>query len=240
MLVKITTQCQMGCSHCMEEAMPVGEFMSLDVFQKTLAFMYNTYGGIKIIMVSGGEPTEHPEIQKILELLKGWNVILLSNGLFWENQELRDMILAHDVMIQVYNDSRYYPRRVEPIHHSKVLYADKINLLTPFGRARGMRSDRMSPLCFNLRSLCRVLRDFPEAVMNLRMNGKMCSPSIDIHGNVIAGECRSCHKIGTVESSPEEILQNVLSMTCNRCGLEDNLSEFHLGAIYDRSTSAIA
>jgi hypothetical protein len=215
----------------MEEATPIGEHMSLEVFSKTLEFVSNTYGGIQLLMVSGGEPTEHPEIEKILGMLKGWHVILLSNGLFWENDELREMILAHDVMIQVYNDSRYYPRRVAPIDHPKVLYADRINLLTPFGRAKGMPSDRLSPLCFNLRSLCKAIKNFPEVVMQLRANGKMCSPSIDIHGNVIAGESRYCHKVGTVESSFEDILEDILSMSCNKCGLEDNLKDFQKEAI---------
>jgi hypothetical protein len=67
------------------------------------------------------------------------------------------------------------------------------------------------------------LRDFSEAILSLRMSGKMCTPSIDVHGNVLAGESRFCHKIGTVESSEEELLENLLTMECNKCGLEDNL-----------------
>ena len=68
--------------------------------------------------------------------------------------------------------------------------------------------------------------------MALRRNYKMCSPSIDVHGDVRAGESRFCHKIGTVESSFAELSNNLLAMKCNKCGLEDNLSPMHLRAIY--------
>jgi hypothetical protein len=103
---------------------------------------------------------------------------------------------------------------------------DKINLMSPFGRAvkNGLKSERQSPSCFNLRSAARTLKDLSKAIITLRMSGKMCTPSIDVQGNVLAGESRFCHKIGTVESSNEEILQNLLIMECNKCGLEDNLS----------------
>jgi hypothetical protein len=215
----------------MEESLPEGECMSMDMFEKTLAFIEKCYGGIQIIMLSGGEPTEHPKILKIIERLKGWNVFLLSNGLFLSTS-LRDSILNSGISIQIYNDPRYYPIRVEPIVHPRVIYSDMINLLSPLGRAKGMKAGRMSPLCFNLRSLVRYTRDFKEGLITLRLSKKLCSPSIDVNGNICAGESRFCHRIGTVESSFSDLANNLLSMRCNKCGLEDNLSTEHLGAIY--------
>jgi MoaA/NifB/PqqE/SkfB family radical SAM enzyme len=143
MLVKITTQCSMGCTHCMEDALPQGEHMSLEVFEKALSFIAKCYPGVRIVMLSGGEPTEHPDILKIIELVKEWNVVLLSNGLFYTGP-LKDSILDSGIAIQVYNDSRYYPKKVAPINHPNVIYADKINLMSPFGRAKknGLPSGR--------------------------------------------------------------------------------------------------
>jgi hypothetical protein len=218
----------------MEDAKSVGEHMSLETFRKTLVFIEHIYSGRRIILVSGGEPTDHPQIQQILNELKDWNAILLSNGLFWSDTKTREMILAYNIPIQVYNDPKYYPLKVEPINHPRVLFADKINLLSPIGRARNLNepAGRMSPLCFNLRSACKTLKDFSKAVMLLRMKGKICSPSIDIHGNIVAGESRFCHKIGTIDSSFDELLQNTLHMSCNKCGLEDNLSSLYKNAIH--------
>ena len=228
MLVKITTQCGMGCSHCMEDALPSGEHMAIDVFVKSLSFIERIYKEIKIIMISGGEPTEHPLLLDFIKLLDGWYVVVMSNGLFLKNlnTNLTTSLLFSGANIQVYNDPRYYPIKVEPINHPRIIFADKINLMSPFGRAKtnNLKSDRQSPLCFNLRSIAGNLKSFSGAVMTLRMSGKMCTPSIDVNGNVIAGESRFCHKIGTVESSEEELLENLLNMKCNKCGLEDNLS----------------
>jgi hypothetical protein len=234
MLVKITTKCSMGCTHCMEEALPEGECMSMDMFEKTLSFIEKCYNGVKIIMISGGEPTEHPEILKIIERLKDWNAYLLSNGLFLSGP-LREPILNSGIGIQIYNDPQYYPIRVEPLDpiiYPQVIYSGFINLLTPLGRAKGMKTTRISPTCFNLRSCVRYIRDFQGGIMTLRLSHKLCSPSVDIYGNVRAGESRFCHQIGNVESSFAILANNLLSMKCNKCGLENNLSPEHLKAIY--------
>lgn len=229
MLVKITTQCSMGCSHCMEDALLKGDHMSMPNFLKVIAFIERIYKSIKIIMISGGEPTENPLLMDFIKILKGWHVIIMSNGLFLQDksdQELSDALLASNIVLQIYNDDRYYPIKVKPIDHPKIIFGDRINLMSPIGRAKAnkIKSDRQSPLCFNLRSSARTLKNFSEAVIALRISGKMCTPSIDVFGNVLAGESRFCHKIGTIESSNEELLQSLLTVECNKCGLEDNLS----------------
>lgn len=226
MLVKITTRCTMGCSHCMEEAVPEGDRMSIETFLKTQAFIERVYHGGRIMMVSGGEPTEHPMLFDFLHFLKDWKVIILSNGLFLTEKEkaFTDQLLSHDITLQIYNDPQYYPQKVIVPSHPKIIFGDKINMLSPLGRAKGLPNVRQSPLCFNLRSCARTLQSFPESVMALRMSGKMCTPSIDVYGNVLAGESRFCHKIGTVESSDEELHSNLLTMACNKCGLEDELT----------------
>jgi len=238
MLLKITTKCDMGCTHCMEDALPEGEDMSMETFLKAKAFIERTYQSIKIIMLSGGEPTGHSMLLDFIELLRGWHVIVLSNGSFLNNLNSRVTtgLLFSGVTIQIYNDPMYYPSRIPFINHPRIVYGDKINMLSPFGRAvkNGFTSPRQSPVCFNLRSCARTLKDFSEAVLSLRMSGKMCTPSIDVQGNVIAGESRFCNKIGTVESSNEELLENLLNMECNKCGLENKLQPMLRNVIHGK------
>ena len=224
----------------MEDALPTGEHMSMETFHKAMSFIERTYKSVKIVMISGGEPTENPLLPEFLKHLDGWNVVVLSNGLFLNDptkQELVNQILSNGVALQIYNDDRYYPIKVEPIKHPSIVYGDRINLMTPLGRAlkNGLKSTRQSPMCFNLRSSARTLRSFSEAVMALRMSGKMCTPSISVNGDVIAGESRFCHKIGTVESSEEELLENLLSISCNKCRLEDGLPTALRNVIHDNS-----
>jgi hypothetical protein len=205
--------------------------MSMEMFIKTLDFIDKN--GFVFIMLSGGEPTDHPQFCEFVKLAKDrlgdepMKVLVLSNGLFWADEKRREMYLALKVAFQIINDARYYPQKVARIDHPHVLYDDKIMApLTPLGRAKknGLEAGRISPLCFNFRSAVRQVRDFREAVLILRQNGKMCSPSVTEDGSIVAGECCSCHKIGTVESRNIELTNQAVQMKCNACGLADNLT----------------
>jgi hypothetical protein len=65
----------------------------------------------------------------------------------------------------------------------------------------------------------------------LALQGRICCPSINIDGTVVAGETDTCHPIGTVDSTMEEIEEALRTMHCNRCGLVKNLQPKYLEAI---------
>jgi hypothetical protein len=94
-----------------------------------------------------------------------------------------------------------------------------------------MKSTRKSPMCFNLSSVVRHLNNFNDGVLTLRHNGKMCTPYIEIDGSILAGESKFCKKIGTIDSTGDELVHNILNMKCNYCGLEDNLLDIAKNAI---------
>lgn len=82
----------------------------------------------------------------------------------------------------------------------------------------------LAPKCFNLRSICnRNTTSFFEGIKLLEMRGKFCTPSVDICENICLGESSFCTPIGTVKMTDEELLNNVRSLKCNKCGMEDNL-----------------
>lgn len=227
MLVKITTKCRMCCSHCMEEAGPDGIHMSEDVFRRALDFIARN--NFVFLMMSGGEPTEHPQFVDFVRMAQAAKIelIVLSNGMFL-NDGHRDEYLSLGAKFQIINDPDYYPIRVEPVEHPNIAVFDtKIMApVSPFGRAKknGIDGGRMSPLCFNLRSATRHLRDFRNAVLFLRMRGKMCIPSVTVDGDVVAGESRFCAKVGTVESSNIELTNRTAELRCSMCGLVNNLT----------------
>lgn len=233
MLIRITNCCRMECSHCMIEASPDGKHMSTEIFAKALDFS-NRFD-MPFIMLSGGEPLEHPQFFKFVDLAKKSCpiVLVLSNGMFLENKELRNRVLALDVLVQVTNDPRYYPKRVAKFDHPNISYEDTLRMITPLGRAAKNKipASKKAPMCFNLRSCVHSTKDFHQALGMLRFNQKMCSPSINIDGDIVAGESVQCCKIGTVESSDQELVRNLMTMHCNKCGLEDNLSLTHRSAI---------
>ena len=233
MLVRITNSCRMGCNHCMIDATPSGEHMSTDMFSRSLAFI--KLHEFRIVMLSGGEPTDHPNFLIFAQMAKdsGLHPLILSNGMFLEDERKRDEILSLGIPIQITNDERFYPKKIVKFEHPLLSYEDNLRVIVPLGRAKtnNLQSERMSPLCFNLRSAIRTLHDFRQAVLYLRLKGKMCTPSINVDGSIVAGESSFCHVIGTIDSIDSELVKNIISMECNKCGLETNLSSLHRAVI---------
>lgn len=232
MLVRITNRCRMGCRHCMIEAGPDGEHMALDTFEKIIDLIDRRQ--LMLLMISGGEPLEHPQFFEMVKLAERVPVkVILSNGMFLADEDIRDRVLALDIPIQVTNDARFYPQRVPIIQHPNLGYEENIRTITTLGRAKtnDIKTNRIAPMCFNLRSIVRKFNCFWPSVMQLRSMNKMCIPSINVDGSIVVGESSCCYKIGTIESTDQELTQNLLSMECNQCGMEDGLSPMHLHAI---------
>jgi len=251
-LVKLTNRCSLGCTHCSEDATPLGAHMTWETFEKTLDAVrrmectMELFGLPIFMLLSGGECTEHPDIVRMVKacIACDFCVTIITNGMWLSNRELRAALLRPEwtrprLNVQVTNDRRFYPQSPLQVIDDRVQYVTEIPQLIPIGRAaRKQKTEKKAPTSFNFRSLTRSFKSFEKAVLTLRMqaySGRVygwCTPSIDVEGNVLAGETRFCHKIGTVDSSNEELTKAVLSMgTCNRCGLEDKLSPEHRRAI---------
>lgn len=234
MLVRITNSCQMQCSHCLVEATPDGEHMTPETFVKTVLFLRKQL--MPLMLMSGGEPTDHPDVISFIELAlaNGIETLLLSNGEFlYGDEDRRDRILELVYGLQVTNDPRFYPRYVERYEHPKVSWETRIRTVTPHGRAvtNGLAEGGRAPDCFNLRSITRTLGNFQAARLQLLARGKLCTPSVNIDGSISAGESTSCKKIGYVTDDDATITLNLKHMRCSRCGLSGNLDRTHLKAI---------
>lgn len=245
MLIKVTNQCAMGCSHCMEDSRPrTGQHMTEAVFKKALTLtarvesMAWQLGSPRGVLLSGGECTEHPEFFRLLHWVHeaGMFPVLLTSGMWLHDPMFRRLVLMKDrpVFVTVTHDARFYPTAPPNIDDDRVKYTRKIEKLIPLGRAALEKNQRgvprkAAPGSFNFRSLVRAHGDIRAAVAALRLRSALfgsgqCTPSITHEGHVVAGETRSCFRIGTVESSNEELTKAVLGMKCNACGLEDNLT----------------
>lgn len=255
MLVKITNYCSLGCGHCMESSTVRGEHMTDAVFGRALDFTRRaeriawSVGCPPMILLSGGECTEHPRVVQFVEEVIAQRMVpvVLTNGMWLDDVDLRSAILkpGRPILVQVTNDPRFYPREPpspESFDDERVVRVPALTHLIPLGRAARGRSAgagvplAKAPTSFNLRSLTRSLGDFESAVAMLRARAMQglsghCTPSITEAGDVVAGETRECFKVGTVESSTAEITKNLTEMRCGRCGLVDGLSQEHKQAI---------
>ena len=249
MLIKITNYCSMGCSHCMEESTVAGQHMTRETFLAALALTERLEGlawsrGVpRIVLLSGGEATEHPDVVWFLETARstGASVLLITNGMWLDDPELRAKILRPDwtdLMVQVTNDPRFYPRepKAVPTDDPRVVFVPSLTVLVTLGRLRRSRLPpgappiRKGPTSFNLRSMTRALGDVRETLYVHRARAAMgmsgnCSPSISSDGTIVAGETSNCFPIGDVHSTAEEVTRALVAMQCNKCGLVDNLTQ---------------
>lgn len=246
MLIKITTRCSMGCSHCMEDARPDGDDMTLEMFDQALDLCswlepVQTLG-YNLVLLSGGEPSEHPHLVTMLKGAKrrGFQPILVTNGMWLADEERRDAILEAAKLVQVTNDPRFYPEAPPRVEHPAVSYENSLSTTLPLGRFAGKQHDevpeRQSPCCFNLRSVTRSYGDVRTALALLRARSAFaltgtCTPSICVDGTLVPGETRFCRPIGDVNSTAEDITRELCNMTCDRCGLVEKLGLEHRRAV---------
>ncbi|MFI5296667.1 MAG: hypothetical protein ACHREM_01100 [Polyangiales bacterium] len=230
----------------MEQSTVRGEHMALDVFDRALAFTRRveglawSMGCPPLILLSGGEATEHPDIEKMIERVYAARMIpwLLTNGSWLADPARRASLLRPEwtsMEVQVTHDPRFYPtsppvRVVDP----RLRYVESITKLLPLGRAARKTFDNGvpklgAPSSFNIRSITRSFGSIERALVEQRLRAMLgkaghCSPSISADGSVVAGESNACFKVGTVDSTNQEITDAMINMRCNACGLVDNLT----------------
>lgn len=200
MLIKITNYCSMGCNHCMEDSTVAGEHMTRATFLAALELAERLEGaawqaGIpQRLLISGGEATEHPDVEWFLEtaLARMQHVILITNGMWLDDPERSAKILRPEwqrLLVQVTNDPRFYPRCPSSIPDDpRVIFVPTLSVLIPLGRmARRLERRvaratdgapsaasipsvpiRKAPTSFNLRSATRATGDVRAALVVIR------------------------------------------------------------------------
>ena len=234
MLIRLTNKCNMHCTHCLSDSHPNGEDMTNTIWVKSIA-LSSVLEPVPFLFISGGEPTDHPYfinfIRSLCEFQDPKTVLILSNGLFLKNKPFSKILLDLGVNFQITNDKRFYPRIPPQIKHKNIIYIDEIGLVSPFGRAKNNPDvviDQKAPNCFNLRSAMYSTGDIKQSISSLRFRGYFCSPSINIDGNIVAGEAPECGIIGNVDGPLSDINENLKNLKCDKCKQSKNLSGVYL------------
>ena len=236
MMIKITKHCSMGCPHCMNDAKPCNEHMDWDTYKKALRFQ-KQYGG-PFLILTGGEPTEHPDFPKMLDYLadfcneNGVFPCVTTNGIWLQEHEefLSYMIYRCPVMeFQVTSVPQLYPQLVDkssPIFSKKykknVTLCEEIENMYPQGRAKTNGYDwpnSKGPKCFNIRLILHQIehKSLQIAMSMMAVKGKSCTPHIDIYGNIRVGESDLCPVCSNINKSEKEIIQDILDFHCDGC-----------------------
>lgn len=115
MLIQITNTCSFGCPHCLQDCIAEPQHMSGGLFRNAL--ILSKMAKCQFLMISGGEPTDHPDWEKYVNLACNNSdmqvVMLITNGR-WLGTNKEDVVLKllkkyPLFFVQVSNDPRYYP-----------------------------------------------------------------------------------------------------------------------------------
>lgn len=138
MLLKITEKCSLGCKHCLNDSNKNGKHMDFNTLESIMDFLEDN-DLMNYIIITGGEPTEHPDFYKFVEYIanrvekyskknyknmyklsingKNFHFITITTNGFWclNNEDLAKKLINLSslnvlVSFQVSTDKRYYPK----------------------------------------------------------------------------------------------------------------------------------
>lgn len=210
MLIQITNTCRMSCPHCMDNSGLSPQHMTMETAR--LAHKFAKEAGAHVILISGGEPTEHPEWESIVNLFLDFHLVaILSNGMWIDDEEktktMRKFLESGKVVCQITSIPGIYPTLVD-IARLKALpnleiHQGEINMIA-LGRAAtdphwsevaSKSAGTMS--CFSS-ALVSAQLPFKQAIQNMEMRVKLCKPLIDWQGNLHWSESWLCPSFGHV------------------------------------------
>jgi uncharacterized radical SAM superfamily Fe-S cluster-containing enzyme len=106
-LLELTSSCGLNCPVCYADAQRDGEHLSMDRIEAMIRFFVDSeYGRGEILQLSGGEPTEHPEVLSVIAMARDMGlryVMLNTNGRrIAEDPTFADALTAFEDRFEVY------------------------------------------------------------------------------------------------------------------------------------------
>lgn len=179
MLIQITNTCHMGCPHCMDRATPDPQHMPWPLVERSVAWAQSL--GVRTMLISGGEPTCHPEWKRILDYCaeRFVFVIVPTNGAWLETpieDDITDLLRKHTNM-------RFQISSFPGLSLGRA--CDDPALVCLAETAAGTTS------CFSS-ALVAAQRPLREALAIMESRGKFCHPLVDWQGSLHWAESWLC------------------------------------------------
>ena len=244
MIINITQHCTLYCPHCMQNAGPErNEMMSKDTFIQALRFAKNI--GSKVVMISGGEPTSHPDFFDFLKVLVNSDFVsvsVLSNGTFLKDHTFTEkfaQVVAkrRGFFLQISSFKGLYANYDE-VHKPNLkalrLFGDKVAIcdkpsdirIKPLGRACNGKwheeVKRMNdfPSCVNsslILAQVKVIQGIGIGAL-LEHYQRFCLPLVSWNGSIRLGESEQCKVIANISEPISHINQKLFSFRpCGGC-----------------------
>ena len=219
MLFQITNKCLMGCPDCMDDSSPNGGMMSRETFSKALSFAKDN--GEVHILISGGEPTEHPCLVDFCKEINNTHIhfSIASNGM-WLGDSSKEWNIEKISMMrnflagQIYSNPKWYRlhedtcRRYEESRGKWTamkwtLDTCDIRAMSDIGRARlndRVRDEAYSStfhnMCLTACVTAAQVDSLPDFFHMMFMQQRFCTPMVDYKGDIHMSESCLCPSIG--------------------------------------------
>lgn len=138
-LVEITSSCNLNCPMCYAGSGPGGKHLSFDECRAAIDRLVAVEGRPEVLQLSGGEPTIHPEFERILQYgcQQPIDVVMINtNGLrFARDPELVATVAALRQRLEIYFQFDGFREETSRQLRGESLVATKLKALEALGRA---------------------------------------------------------------------------------------------------------
>ncbi|OYW18067.1 MAG: molybdenum cofactor biosynthesis protein MoaA, partial [Planctomycetales bacterium 12-60-4] len=135
-LVELTESCNLKCPLCYSSSGPGGKHLSFEEITRAIQRLIEVEGRPEVLQLSGGEPTIHPEFERVLDyaVAQPIDIIMVNtNGVrIAHDPGFIDRLAEHRKRIEVYlqfdglRDSTYQALRGEPLAKLKQTAVEKL------------------------------------------------------------------------------------------------------------------
>lgn len=129
LLLEITTACNLRCPTCYADARG-HDFMSIDEAKRRLDTFFQSQPALDVLMLSGGEPTIHPQFAQMLELALSYpvgRVLVNTNGLrIAQSDALLSTLAAHKDRVELFFSFSSFKTDVQERLYGRDLRAEKL------------------------------------------------------------------------------------------------------------------
>lgn len=239
MIIQITDKCSRGCKHCFLSCKASSNnFMSLEDFK----YLIDTVANKTLnIVISGGEPLEHPNVIEMIEYAlekSSFLVTLLTSGI---NIDILKVIKNRRFTVQITNDDRFYPvndklnKDIEDFMNNKNIevtksLVDSLSHIVELGRAKdngiNKYNTRYAGCANSILQLVQIDIDDISDWLNIEnKTTRVCMSMVDYKLDFYLGECKQL-KICNLKADDFAMYMNyykhnIDTLMCNKCGFNN-------------------
>ena len=132
LLIEITQACNLRCPTCYADAHG-HDFMDMTEIRRRLDSFFATQSKLDLLMISGGEPTIHPNFAEVLDTALSYpveRILVNTNGLrLHQSDEIRDILAARRDRVELYFSFSSFRPDVHVRLYGKDLREEKLNAI---------------------------------------------------------------------------------------------------------------